>query len=110
MRAESAGHGELEVLLRDTSTAHERYLTKGESQWRARLQMALQQGIFTLGGNERQLQDEVWHEASLMVRGQPDEDGADGAATPELLTTFHVMTGATRVGPSRACGLRPHGL
>jgi len=106
MRAESAGHGELEVLLRDTSTAHERYLTKGESQWRARLQMALQQGLFTLGVNERQLQDEVWHEATLMLQGQPDEDGADGAATPELLSAFQFMPVATRLGLSGACDLR----
>src|SRR5699024_5682027 len=70
MRAESAGHGEVEVLLRHTSDAPEEYLTKGESQWRARLQIALQEGIFILGVNDWILHDDVWHEATLMLRGQ----------------------------------------
>src|SRR5699024_10058393 len=39
MRAESAGHGQIEVLLRHASDAPEDYLTEGESQWRARLQV-----------------------------------------------------------------------
>ena len=97
MRAESAGHGEVEVLLRDASSGPERYLTQGESQWRDRLMHALHSGGFKLAVNERRLQNEVWYEATLMLQ-QPDEEAA-------LLSAYQFMPVATRLGLSGACDL-----
>src|SRR5690625_2864555 len=106
MRAESAGHGEVEVLMRDASDAQEDYLTEGESQWRARLQVGLEEGLFTLGVNERLLQDEIWHEATLMLRGQSITMTQEDEAAERLLSAYQFMPVATRLGLSGACDLR----
>lgn len=102
MRAESAGHGEVELLLRDSSDSPEHYLTKGESQWRAKLLNALEVGGFSLAVNERVLHNEPWHEATLMLVRQNPEEGTG----PAPLSAYQFMPVATRLGLSGACDLR----
>jgi len=92
MRAESAGHGEIEVVARDVQGQAPAYLQQGESQWRIRLQEGLRLERFSLSISQRQLQSCYWHEATLML---VDEAGTSSA--------YQFMPVATRLGLSGAC-------
>lgn len=95
MRSESAGHEQIEILTADDSGLAQAFLTKGETQWRERLEKALQQGQFSLAV-QRHKERASWHEATLMLA----DDGQN------LLSAFQFMPVAARVGLSGACDLQ----
>lgn len=97
MRAESAGHGDIEVLTKNDSGRALTQLNEGESQWRARLQNALAEKNFSLALSQRQLQGQLWNEATLTLNDNE---------TNSRLSAFQFMPVATRLGLSGRCDLQ----
>lgn len=98
MRAENAGHGEIEYLSgQDQGSA-----STGEGHWRQLLETALSH-------NQLLLSLQRWHDESTVAGGDPVRYEATlGLRTQqkEVLSAYMFMPAAVRVGLSAECDLR----
>ena len=97
MRAESAGHEQIECLLSEQTTNNQNYLQESETQWRGIIQTALQHNSFSLDVTYQTRLNQPWHAATLMLQPQH---------STESLSAYQFMPVATRLGLSAVCDLR----
>lgn len=97
MRAESAGHGTIELLTSDMAEQQVEQPRGGETQWRALIQDALTQQNFSLELSPKTIFNQTWSEAMLAM---------SSTQSAEKLLGYQFMPVATRLGLSAVCDLR----
>lgn len=99
MRAESAGHSEVEVLTSQQADTLAEIPKGGETQWRTLIQEALLANRFSLEIKTTPYHAYSWHDATLLLQSSTGDDTT-------ALSGYQFMPVATRLGLSAVCDLR----